>query len=73
MLDFVAETAATAGLTDYRVLVNVGPAAGRPSSICTGTSSADARCRRDGAVTLIDRAWRDEVKEAMRARDDGAA
>ena len=29
MLDFVAATAAAAGLTDYRVLVNVGPAAGQ--------------------------------------------
>jgi histidine triad (HIT) family protein len=29
MLRFVAETAATAGLQDYRVLVNVGPRAGQ--------------------------------------------
>jgi histidine triad (HIT) family protein len=29
MLDFVAETAAEAGLDDYRVLVNVGAAAGQ--------------------------------------------
>jgi diadenosine tetraphosphate (Ap4A) HIT family hydrolase len=29
MLDFVAETAADAGLTDYRLLVNVGPEAGQ--------------------------------------------
>jgi histidine triad (HIT) family protein len=29
MLAFVAETAAAAGLTDYRVLVNVGPGAGQ--------------------------------------------
>jgi histidine triad (HIT) family protein len=29
MLDFVAETAAEAGLEDYRVLVNVGPSAGQ--------------------------------------------
>jgi histidine triad (HIT) family protein len=29
MLDFVAETAAAAGLEDYRVLVNVGPRAGQ--------------------------------------------
>jgi histidine triad (HIT) family protein len=29
MLDFVAETARDAGLTDYRVLVNVGAGAGQ--------------------------------------------
>ena len=29
MLDFVAETARAAGLTDYRVLVNVGPGGGQ--------------------------------------------
>ena len=29
MLEFVAETAAKVGLTDYRVLVNVGPTAGQ--------------------------------------------
>jgi histidine triad (HIT) family protein len=29
MLDFIAETAAEAGLDDYRVLVNVGPGAGQ--------------------------------------------
>ena len=29
MLDFVAETAREAGLTDYRVLVNVGAGAGQ--------------------------------------------
>jgi histidine triad (HIT) family protein len=29
MLDFVAETAASAGLEDYRVLMNVGPRAGQ--------------------------------------------
>jgi histidine triad (HIT) family protein len=29
MLDFVATTAAEAGLRDYRVLVNVGPGAGQ--------------------------------------------
>ncbi|MDQ3067234.1 MAG: HIT domain-containing protein [Actinomycetota bacterium] len=29
MLDFVAETAQGAGLTDYRVLVNVGPRGGQ--------------------------------------------
>ena len=29
MLRFVADTAATAGLEDYRVLVNVGPGAGQ--------------------------------------------
>ena len=29
MLDFVAATAAAVGLTDYRVLVNVGPGAGQ--------------------------------------------
>ncbi len=29
MLDFIAETAAAVGLTDYRVLVNVGPRAGQ--------------------------------------------
>jgi histidine triad (HIT) family protein len=29
MLDFVAETAEKAGLTDYRLMVNVGPAAGQ--------------------------------------------
>jgi histidine triad (HIT) family protein len=29
MLEFVAETAAKLGLTDYRVLVNVGPSAGQ--------------------------------------------
>jgi histidine triad (HIT) family protein len=29
MLEFVAETAANAGLTDYRVVVNVGPSAGQ--------------------------------------------
>ena len=29
MLDFVAQTARDAGLTDYRVLVNVGPGAGQ--------------------------------------------
>jgi histidine triad (HIT) family protein len=29
MLQFVAETAKTAGLDDYRVLVNVGPGAGQ--------------------------------------------
>ena len=29
MLDFVAETAREAGLTDYRVLVNVGEGAGQ--------------------------------------------
>ena len=29
MLEFVAETAAKAGLTDYRVLVNVGAGAGQ--------------------------------------------
>ena len=29
MLAFVAETAAGAGLTDYRVAVNVGPSAGQ--------------------------------------------
>ena len=29
MLEFVAETAKKAGLTDYRVLVNVGPSAGQ--------------------------------------------
>ena len=44
MLEFVAETARGAGLSDYRVVVNVGPKPARPSSICTGTSSA-AGCR----------------------------
>ena len=29
MLEFVAEAAAAAGLEDYRVIVNVGPAAGQ--------------------------------------------
>jgi histidine triad (HIT) family protein len=29
MLEFVAETAEKIGLTDYRVLVNVGPTAGQ--------------------------------------------
>ena len=29
MLRFVAETAARAGLDDYRVIVNVGPTAGQ--------------------------------------------
>lgn len=29
MLDFIAETAAASGLTDYRVLVNVGAGAGQ--------------------------------------------
>jgi histidine triad (HIT) family protein len=29
MLDFIAETAAGAGLDDYRVIVNVGPGAGQ--------------------------------------------
>jgi histidine triad (HIT) family protein len=29
MLDFVAETARDAGLTDYRVIANVGPSAGQ--------------------------------------------
>ena len=29
MLEFVAETAEKIGLTDYRVLVNVGPSAGQ--------------------------------------------
>ena len=29
MLDFVADTARVAGLTDYRVLVNVGPGGGQ--------------------------------------------
>jgi histidine triad (HIT) family protein len=29
MLEFVADTAREAGLTDYRVLVNVGPSAGQ--------------------------------------------
>ncbi len=29
MLEFVAETAAKAGLTDYQVVVNVGPTAGQ--------------------------------------------
>jgi histidine triad (HIT) family protein len=29
MLDFVAETARTEGLEDYRVLVNVGPGGGQ--------------------------------------------
>jgi histidine triad (HIT) family protein len=29
MLEFVAETAAKLGLTDYRVVVNVGPGAGQ--------------------------------------------
>jgi histidine triad (HIT) family protein len=29
MLDFVAETAAEAGLEDYQVVVNVGPGAGQ--------------------------------------------
>jgi histidine triad (HIT) family protein len=29
MLEFVADTAAKAGLTDYRVVVNVGPSAGQ--------------------------------------------
>jgi len=29
LLDFVAETAAKAGLDDYRVIVNVGPGAGQ--------------------------------------------
>jgi histidine triad (HIT) family protein len=29
MLEFVAETAEKVGLTDYRVLVNVGPTAGQ--------------------------------------------
>jgi histidine triad (HIT) family protein len=29
MLDFVAETAETAGLEDYKIVVNVGPGAGQ--------------------------------------------
>ena len=29
MLDFVADTAAQSGLTDYRIVVNVGPDAGQ--------------------------------------------
>ena len=29
MLDFVAQTAADAGLEDYRIVVNVGPGAGQ--------------------------------------------
>ena len=32
MLDFVAQTAADAGLEDYRIVVNVGPGAGQSVS-----------------------------------------
>ena len=34
MLEFVAETAVEAGLTDYRVQVNVGPGAGQTVKLC---------------------------------------
>jgi histidine triad (HIT) family protein len=46
MLEFVAETAEKVGLTDYRVLVNVGPTAGQTVfhlhwHILGGTGSAE--------------------------------
>ena len=48
MLDFVAETAREAGLEDYRVSSTSARAPVRPSSTCTGTSSAAARLGRHG-------------------------
>jgi histidine triad (HIT) family protein len=57
MLDFVAETAREVGLTDYRVVVNVGPSAGQtvfhlhwhvlggdemPERMPTGAATAEA-------------------------------
>ena len=49
MLDFVAETAKTAGLDEYRLMVFAARAPGRRSSTCTGTSSAgrSGGCRHD--------------------------
>ena len=78
MLEFVADTARGAGLSDYRVQVNVGPSAGQTIFHLhwhvLGESRARAAPRRDGdggerAVSLISE-LEDEVKEAMRARDD---
>ena len=45
MLDFVAETAREAGLTDYRVIANVGPSAGQ-------TASDAWRCLAAGLVRI---------------------
>jgi len=79
MLDFIAETAESVGLQDYRILVNVGPGAGQ-----AGLPPALARARRQarsrqlpeprhraggrGPVSLIAQ-LEQEVKDAMLARD----
>ena len=71
MLEFVAETARDAGLSDYRVQVNVGPAAGQTifhlhwhvlgSGMLRRTCSHRRRC---GAVTLIQ-----EIEGEVKRRD----
>ena len=67
MLEFVADTAAEAGLDDYRVIVNVGTGAGQTVfhlhwHILGGALGA-------GGMSLIAR-MEDELKAAMTARDD---
>ena len=80
MLEFVAATARDAGLTDYRVQVNVGPAAGQTifhlhwhvlgeHGCSARTCSTDGG---DGAVTLI-KQLEGEVSDAMLARETTAA
>ena len=62
MLDFVADVAAREGLTDYRVVVNVGPSAGQT------VFHLHWHIKGGLGVSLIE-AIDDELKDAMRARD----
>ena len=59
MLEFVAETAREAGLTDYRVQVNVGPSAGQTvfhlhwHILGSGPQHADAQAHAETAVVEL--------------------
>ena len=68
MLGFVADTAREAGLEDYRVIVNVGPGGGPdglPPALAHPRRRPDARGIRMSLIAEIE----DELKDAMRARD----
>jgi len=58
MLEFVADTAREAGLTDYRVQVNVGPSAGQTIfhlhwHVLGGRAHVDAPAQAETAVEVM--------------------
>ena len=80
MLEFIAEVAARAGLTDYRVVVNVGPTAGQTVFHLHWHILGRRPARPDGLphrTTEVerepDRRIETEIKDAMLARDADAA